>query len=106
MNIFKRGRALSIAIKKSKGKEIPQEVIEVSISGKMTKTRKTSILRGTGARVEGGGRLRKWCRGEGVEEVVEGGGRGGEGRWSSGGSSWEGVVEGGGWEGVVEWRWS
>ena len=32
-----------LVIKKRKGKEIPQEVIEVSTSGKMTKTRKTSI---------------------------------------------------------------
>ena len=64
MNIFRRGRALSIAIKKRKGKEIPQEVIEVSTSGKMTKTRE-----GVGGEREwrggSGGEGREWWAGSG-----------------------------------------
>ena len=44
MNICKRGRADWISYKEEEGKKIPQGVIELSTSGKMTETRENSII--------------------------------------------------------------
>jgi hypothetical protein len=43
MNIFRRGRAEWIIYKEEDGKKIPQGVIKLSTSGKMTETRVNSI---------------------------------------------------------------
>ena len=43
MNTFRRGRADWISYKEEEGKNIPQGVIKLCTSGKMTKTRANSI---------------------------------------------------------------